>query len=120
MPYKYNKTKNIENLAEKNYDLFIKKRGVKKMQELAGKVITDEMLTKIRYLLSTGIEVLEKIQELREELNESLQAAEEQTGINKKILRKTIRSAYNIKKKGNKILLQEEKEVIDLVEALID
>lgn len=88
--------------------------------ENTGKVLTNNMIQKVRNLIREGIEVLEKIKELRDNLNEHIKDIESQTGINKRILRKTIRSAYTVKQKGNRVALEEEKEVIDLVESLID
>jgi hypothetical protein len=83
-------------------------------------VLNNTQIEKVRSLVKYGIDTLEQIKELRENLSEEIKKIEEETGLSKKILRKTIRVMFTVKNKNNMLLLEEEKNIIDIVESIMD
>jgi len=83
-------------------------------------VLNNTQIEKIRSLVKYGIDTLEQIKELREKLNEEIKKIEEETGLSKKVLRKTIRVMFTVKNKNNMLPLEEEKNIIDIVESIMD
>jgi len=80
--------------------------------------ITSEVRKVLDDFISYGVAVRKDVAMMRESFNERLKEVAESTGIDKKILRKIVKFAYEREIKGDHVL-EEEAEVIDLIKDLV-
>lgn len=80
--------------------------------------ITPELRKVLSDFVSYGVAVKKDLAMMRESFNERLKDVAESTGIDKKILRKTVKFAYERETKGDHVL-EEEAEVINLIKDLV-